>query len=424
MSAEQTETKDGSISFYDRPGVVVDQIQIGEGVPIGIERVSNPRVGVGGAYGGWGKVYDNGNLTELVEERMGRPLEDGKRLNLSELGFDHRHHIPLLSDEDHYKVEVEIGTRYLSAAIEACGWQPDEVDAVLIGMSGPASDDYCEQISQKAGIPAKALKMSIHKACDSSVAGLNMALNPKMGLLQSLNRNLAEELRGKKVLVGGIEGLSRFMMRTHDSNAIQLFGNGAGVIGIVPGESMRFLAGASREAFDEEGMLQVRMYYPHSRERLPGQSLTEISQSGAHHIRVAGLMHEPESGDPVVMAGLMGMVKLFVRSGVQTVIEAYQAYQRRLVELGMPGKELAVAIVHHANYKINQLIEKNLYKEGISNPNAVVAQRFRQCERGFEYDRLFTEAALAQPGRSCLDRWFWSRDVLRCAGSGDGRVEQ
>jgi len=368
MSVEQNAKINNSGSFYERPGVEVDEIQIGEGVPIGIEQVSNPRVGIGGAYGGWGKVYDNGNLTELIEERLGKPLDAKERLNLSELGFDYRHHVPLLSDEDHFKVEVEIGTRYLSAAIEACGWQPGEVDAVLMGMSGPASEDYVERIAQKAGIPASALKMSVHKACDSSVASLNMVLNPEMGVLKNLNRDLTEELRGKKVLVGGIEGLSRFMIQAHDSNAIQLFGNGAGVIGIVPGESMRFLAGSSRENYDEEGMLQVRMYYPHSKERSPGQSLTEVSQSGAQHIRVAGLMHEPESGAPVLMAGLMGMVKLFVRSGVQTVIEAYQAYQRRLEELGMPGKELAVAVVHHANYKINQLIEKNLHKEGIQIP--------------------------------------------------------
>jgi 3-oxoacyl-[acyl-carrier-protein] synthase III len=34
----------------------------------------------------------------------------------------------------------------------------------------------------------------------------------------------------------------------------------------------------------------------------------------------------------------------------------------------MPGKELAVAIAHHANYKINQLKAKQLEKEGICLP--------------------------------------------------------
>jgi len=32
--------------------------------------------------------------------------------------------------------------------------------------------------------------------------------------------------------------------------------------------------------------------------------------------------------------------------------------------LGMAGRSFAVAIVHHANYKINKLKEKNLQKEG------------------------------------------------------------
>jgi 3-oxoacyl-[acyl-carrier-protein] synthase III len=64
----------------------------------------------------------------------------------------------------------------------------------------------------------------------------------------------------------------------------------------------------------------------------------------------------------------MGMVKLFVRSGVVAVRNVYQSYQKRMAELGTPGKEIAVAIVHHANLKINQLKEKHLLKEGIRFP--------------------------------------------------------
>ena len=39
-----------------------------------------------------------------------------------------------------------------------------------------------------------------------------------------------------------------------------------------------------------------------------------------------------------------------------------------MAEMGMPGKDIAVAIVHHANLKINLLIEKHLEKEGIHFP--------------------------------------------------------
>jgi 3-oxoacyl-[acyl-carrier-protein] synthase III len=115
-------------------------------------------------------------------------------------------------------------------------------------------------------------------------------------------------------------------------------------------------------------LLQVRMLYPHS-PRVEGQSLIEVTRVGEHHIRVAGLMHEPEDKSaPVLMAGPMGMVKLFVRNGVFVVRNVYQAYQKRMTELGQSGKELTVAIVHHANLKINLLKEKNLLKEGIRFP--------------------------------------------------------
>jgi 3-oxoacyl-[acyl-carrier-protein] synthase III len=353
-------------SFFTRPNVRQEVIPVAGGIPIGIERVLNPEVGIGGAYGAWGESYDNAHLKDLIEQRLGEPLKDDEKMNLAELGFVNRHHIPYLTDEEHLELEVEVGSRLLREAALANGWQPGEVQAVLIGISGPVADDYIERISQRAGIPESALKVSVHKACDGSVGGLNLALNP--GLAAAGQTNIAEALYGKKVLVGGIEGLSRFVGRTRDKNALQLFGNGAGVIGVIPGTTMKFLVGKNHEAFDEEGVLAVRMFYPHSGQRITGHSMVEVSQVGQTHIRVAGLMHEPDSEDPIAMAGPMGMVKLFVRTGVQVVSEVHQAYQKLMEKLDMPDKPIAVAIIHHANYKINKLKEKHLQRAGISYP--------------------------------------------------------
>ena len=212
-------------------------------------------------------------------------------------------------------------------------------------------------------MPEGSLKVSVHKACDGSVAALNLALNPGL-YAGGLHPNLARELQGKKVLVGGIEGLSRVMHATQDPQALQLFGNGAGVFGLIPGETMRFIAGESKEVYDEEGLLQVRMTYPHSR-----SSLLEFQETGAHSLRIAGLQHEPEAGaGPVVMAGPMGMVKLFVRTGVGAVRTVYGSYRERMGRLGMPGKDIAIAFVHHANLKINLLKVKQLQKEGVLIP--------------------------------------------------------
>jgi hypothetical protein len=167
-----------------------------------------------------------------------------------------------------------------------------------------------------------------------------------------------------------------------------MFGNAAGVVGVIPGKTLKFLAGRSREVFDDEGVLQVQMYYPHSKQKMDGESNVDVTEPFENNIRVAGLMHEPEDGSSISMAGPMGMVKLFVRTGVQVVRDVYSAYQSKLDELGMAGKSLAVAIVHHANFKINKLKEKHLQNEGIVLPMPLALERVWERQRGFEYDRL------------------------------------
>lgn len=357
------------VSFFDRPNVEKGTINVGQGIPFGMECVSNPAVGIGGVYGTWGDSYDNDTLPIFLEQRLGRPLLPNERLNLSELGFINRHHLPLnLTTEQHTQLEIEIGTHFLREAIKACNWQPSEVEAVLIGMSAPVTEDYLNQITAAVGIPESALKVAIHKACDGSTSSLHLALNPELPENNQLDQNIAESLYGKKVLVGGIEGLSRFIVSSHDATALQMFGNAAGIVGVIPGKTMKFLAGRSREVFDDEGVLQVAMYYPHSKQRVDGATNIDVTEPLENNIRIAGLMHEPEDGSSISMAGPMGMVKLFVRTGVQVVRDVYGAYQAKLDELGMAGKSMAVAIVHHANYKINKLKEKHLQNEGIVLP--------------------------------------------------------
>ena len=176
MTGENTK-----VSFFDRPNVEKGVINVGQGIPFGIECVSNPAVGIGGVYGTWGESYDNESLPAFLEQRLGHPIPANEKLNLSELGFRNRHHLPLnLTREQHTQLEIEVGTRFLREAIKACNWQPSEVEAVLIGMSAPVSEDYLNKITRAAGIPEGALKVSIHKACDGSTSSLHLALNPEL----------------------------------------------------------------------------------------------------------------------------------------------------------------------------------------------------------------------------------------------------
>ncbi len=389
-------------SFFDRPGVQLEVLPFGPGIPLGIEQAANPAVGIAGAYGAWGQPYDNDHIEAFVKSRIGLLLADNERLNLAELGFLCRHHLPSLSDEEDVELEVAVGARLLLAAIRANGWDPAEVDALLLGATAPIVEDFTERIADLAGLPDRALKVSIHKACDGSVAGLNLALNPSLPTTAGLSRNLAEELAGKKVIVGGLEALSRVMMTARDTQALQLFGNGAGFIGLIPGKSMKFLAGGTREIWDGAGVLQVRMTYPHTGLTPDGRPL-EVTQMAENRIRVAGLQHEPEDPDvPVLMAEPMGMVKLFVRNGVVVVRDVYRAYQQRMVEIGSPDKELKVAIAHHANLKINQLKDKTLQKEGICLPFPWLVSDFGNVSAASVMIALLRYLPILRPGDNVL----------------------
>jgi 3-oxoacyl-[acyl-carrier-protein] synthase III len=363
-----------TISFFDRPNVQKTSIPVAGGIPFGVESVYNAELGIGGAYGAWGASYDNEHLPEFVGQHLGKPLDETEVMNLSELGFVSRHHSPDLSADEHRELELEVGERLLRQALDANGWKPSEIEGLLIGVTAPVANDYVVQLAKRVGIPESALKVSVHKACDGAMGALHLALNPDLS--PSGYVNIAEHLRGKKVLVGGIEGLSRLVSQAHDKHALQLFGNGGAVTGVIPGETMKFLVGRSHENYDEEGMLKVRMYYPHSGERTPGKPLLEVSQAGPEHIRFAGLMHEPEDGEAIEMAGLMGMVKLFVRTGVQVASDVFQDYQALMSKLGDSSKSIKVAVIHHANYKINLLISKQLSKGGINLPMPWVLSDF------------------------------------------------
>jgi 3-oxoacyl-[acyl-carrier-protein] synthase III len=320
-------------------------------------------------------------------------------MNLKELGFTSRHHLPDLTDAEHEELEFQVGARILTEAAKANGWKPSEVDAVLIGMSAPVTTNYVSEIARRAGIRESALKVSVHKACDGSVGSLNLALNPNLGRKGQMN--IAEELLGKKVLLGGIEGLSRFTIHSKDKNALQLFGNAAGVIGVIPGETFKFLVGKDHEAFDGEGVLAVRMYYPHSRQEVDG-SKVEITQDDSSTIRVAGMMHEPEDGSPIAMAGPMGMVKLFVRTGVQVVTDVFEEYSRLMDKLGTPDKKISVGIVHHANYKINQLKAKHLQNSGIEFPMPWLLSDFGNVSAASNMVAFLRQLTKIKPGDNVL----------------------
>ena len=71
MTESLSENKNNSQSFFTKEGVVVSQIEVGNGIPLGIKTVSNSVLGIAGAYGAWGASYDNASLPEFCRSKTG-----------------------------------------------------------------------------------------------------------------------------------------------------------------------------------------------------------------------------------------------------------------------------------------------------------------------------------------------------------------
>jgi hypothetical protein len=89
--------------------------------------------------------------------------------------------------------------------------------------------------------------------------GSNLALNPTSRRTDACLSTWRRALR-KKVLVGGIE-VSFGLWAKHVIKMRSAFGNSAGVIGFIPGQSMKLLAGGSKKCLTKRAV-QVQMVYP------------------------------------------------------------------------------------------------------------------------------------------------------------------
>ena len=70
MTENQNSDQTGRVlSFYERPNAKKEIVPVAGGIPLGIESVTNSRLGIAGAYGGWGDNYDNTTLPDFVGMR-------------------------------------------------------------------------------------------------------------------------------------------------------------------------------------------------------------------------------------------------------------------------------------------------------------------------------------------------------------------
>ena len=184
----------------------VERIPVGEGVPIGIEKVTNPAIGIGGAYGTWGESVDNAGLPNMLERMLGEALTDGEKFNLAELGFLHRQFTPTLSRRRMSSSKCRwASASSLQPRMPAAGNQLRSRQY----WSVPADQWLTTMLRgsvRPAGHPGGSAQGEHPQSLRWFGGWFEPGAQPIPAGTKTIGKNLAKELNGKKVLLGGIEG--------------------------------------------------------------------------------------------------------------------------------------------------------------------------------------------------------------------------
>lgn len=332
------------------PHLLTYEVRGGKQVQFFIERCES-RIGVGGAYGAWGVQVLNEDVPHFFEQTVGRPLQkiiDPVDLRES-YGFHSRFVLPDFEYQEHLETEISFAVALARHTAEASGVDISEVAAFALGSAAPVEKDFTVEVAREAGIPEKAKKMSSHYACASSIDSLLRVLNDP-------------DLQGKPVIIGGFEGLGRYVHESNDDNANQLFGNGAGMRLVTPGVTAKLLAYHSSDIGDPDGTMSLAMTYPHS-----GESLVEESyDEDANHYRYAGYMPQPDDGSITNIRSPSGMMRLLLPHTVESIQLATESF----LATGGSIEDVSVFSIHHSNRRIVQMVNRQLGRKvpGIEFP--------------------------------------------------------
>jgi len=94
----------------------------------------------------------------------------------------------------------------------------------------PLREDYGRPHRGAAGIPDSALKVSVTRPV-TALGALNLAMNPDLPRTGVASVTCGGVVR--RAAGGGNRGAEPVMLRTRDRQALQLFGNGAGIFGVI-----------------------------------------------------------------------------------------------------------------------------------------------------------------------------------------------
>ncbi len=228
----------------------VENLATSRGTRIELETIPGPFTS--GVNAHWGEKIPDSDLIDRIKN----VYPDEKMQDST--GFDVIwHQVDGTSREQGVEDELEVGELVIRRTLDSNGWKPEEIAGLFLGSGVPVADDarykdYARTLANRVGLKSNVYVHNTYAACAS-------------GGHELLNALTHPEMRGKKIITVGMEGITyltqNFDPEYADALSMRFFSNGASALGVIPGETMTLLTRAHQVVQDKEGYLAAHMTY-------------------------------------------------------------------------------------------------------------------------------------------------------------------
>lgn len=322
----------------------VENLSTSRGTPIELETISGPFTT--GVNAHWGERIAYPDLVDIVKG----VYPDEKMQDST--GFDVIWHQKNgTTREQGINDEIEVGLMVLQSTIESNGWKPEEVRGLFLGSGVPIADDpryrdYARVLAERAGLRPDTYLHNTYAACAS-------------GGHELINALTHPEMKGQKVVVIGMEGISHltadFNPENADALSMTFFSNGASAIGVIPDETMTLLSRRHSVVRDEKGLLAAHMTYGDlidpSGEQWQTYGNTDMI-----------IMPQPNDGKKISMQG--------PRTGLYFITNTLDLVRKLMLEHGAEFPEFKPDFIaqHHPSRAVFENFCGKAKKEGLDIP--------------------------------------------------------
>ncbi len=256
---------------------------------------------------------------------------------------------PDLTDAEAEEQEIRTVVESTKLLLKVNGWEPESVEALSLGCGTPPVEDYGRLLADEVGL-VNADVLNTYAACNSSGRALQRVLSADGAY------------NGRRVLVAGVEGMTRMARnlddRVADPSSLAVFSNGASVMSLVPGQSLRYINGSFMSERDTRNLLGVPTYSVDP----AGPLIQKEGNTEKIDLTV------PQNGRLIDMNG-KGTAIMFAKFGRALGTGVMTEYDNLVAGGVIEPRDINTVVAHHPSKPVGDLLRSTLEKAGLSFTN-------------------------------------------------------